>query len=65
MDNPGKKQEAVLRVEACLGWYRWFIPSLVIDTVIEAEVYFIKYLHHQLSVDHDTVEEITGGEGSQ
>ncbi len=64
LDNPAKKQEAVLRVEALLGIYKWLIPSLVIDTAIEAEVYLIRHMHKALSVDHDTPEEVTRGEGS-
>lgn len=63
LENPEKKRQAVLRVEALLGWYRWFIPSLVIDTAIEAEIYVIKQLHRKLSVDHDTPAEIACGEG--
>lgn len=64
LDNPGKKQEAVQRVEAVLGIYKWFIPALVIDTAIEAEVYVIRQMHKRLSVDHDTREEVIQGEGS-
>jgi hypothetical protein len=64
-DNPEKKRQAVLRVEALLGWYKLFIPSLVIDTAIEAEVYLIKHLHQKLSVDHDAPDEVICGEGSE
>ena len=64
LENEEKKRQAVLRVEALLGWYRWFIPSLVIDTAIEAEIYVIRQLHEKLSVDHDTPAEIDCGEGS-
>lgn len=58
LENPEKKHQAVLRVEAVLGWRRWLVPYLVIDTAIEAEVYVIKQLHRKLSVDHDTPEEL-------
>lgn len=58
LECPEKKQQAVLRVQALLGWYRWFIPTLVIDTAIEAEVHLINRLYRKLGVDHDTPEEI-------
>jgi hypothetical protein len=63
LDNPEKKQQAVLRVEALLGWYKWFIPPLVIDTAIEAEVYLIKEMQQKLSCD--APDEVFGGEGSE
>lgn len=58
LESSEKKREAVLRAEALLGWYRWVVPSLVLDTVIEAEIYVIKQLEQKLSVDHDTQEEV-------
>jgi hypothetical protein len=64
MSSPEKKREAVQRVQALLGWYRVFIPDMVIDTAIEAEVYLINQLREGLSVDHDTPEEVVKGEGS-
>jgi hypothetical protein len=64
LSSPEKKREAVLRVQALLGWYRVLIPDLVIDTAIEAEVYLINQLRGGLSVDHDTPEEVAKGEGS-
>mgnify|MGYP001394888862 CR=1 FL=1 len=65
LDCPEKKQQAVLRVQALLGWYKWFIPTLVIDTAIETEVYLIKQLHRKIGVDHDMPEEVVGFEGSE
>lgn len=59
-----KKQDAVARVQALLGIYKWLIPILVIDTAIEAELFVIKEMHKQLSVDHDTPDEVRQGEGS-
>lgn len=58
LESSEKKHQAILRAETLLGWYRWVIPTLVIDTAIEAEIYVIKQLHAKLSVDHDTQEEI-------
>jgi|GEM_PF-5591548 len=65
LECPEKKQQAVLRVQALLGWYRWFIPTLVIDTAIESEVFLINRLHQKLDVDHDTPKEVAGLEGSE
>ncbi|HBS58658.1 MAG TPA: hypothetical protein DEA44_05265 [Firmicutes bacterium] len=58
LESSEKKRQAVLRAQALLGWYRWVMPALVIDTAIEAEIYILKQLHAQLSVDHDTHEEL-------
>lgn len=49
LENAEKKRQAVLRVEALLGWYRWVIPALVVETAIEAEIYVIRQLQQQLS----------------
>lgn len=64
LENTEKKREAVLRVEALLGWHRWLVPTLIIDTAIEAELYVIKQLHQKLSVDHDTQEETVSSGGA-
>ncbi len=58
LDNAQKKEAAVTRVQAFLGFYRWFIPSLVIDSAIEAEIFVIRQLHKRLSVDHDAPDEV-------
>lgn len=62
--SPEKKQDAVKRVQALLGVYKWIIPELVIDTAIEAELFVIQHMHKVLSVDHDTPDEVKKGEGS-
>lgn len=56
LENAQKKQEAISRAVALLGYYRWFIPALVLDTAIEAELFLIHQMHEKLSVDHDTGE---------
>lgn len=64
LDRSEKKQEMINRVQALLGLYKWLIPALVIDTAIEAELFVVQHIHDQLSVDHDTPEEVKKGEGS-
>lgn len=64
LESTEKKQDAVARVQALLGIYKWLIPGLVIDTAIEAELFVIKEMHKQLSVDHDAPDEVKKGEGS-
>ena len=58
LENEQKKQEALKRAEAFLGYYRWFVPVLVLDTAIEAELFLIRQMHDKLSVDHDTIDEM-------
>ena len=58
LENAQKKQEAVSRAVALLGYYRWFVPALVLDTAIEAELFLIHQMHEKLSVDHDTENEL-------
>lgn len=64
LESTEKKRDAVARVQALLGIYKWMIPTLVIDTVIEAELFVIQQMHQRLSVDHDMEDEVTNGEGS-
>lgn len=58
LDSPQKKEQAIARVLAFLGLYRWLIPPLVIETAIDAELFVVRQLHTRLSVDHDTAEEV-------
>lgn len=64
LENAEKKRQAVLRVEALLGWYRWVIPSLVVDTAIEAEIYVIRQIQQKLGVENVPPQKIIrkGGE---
>jgi len=52
MDNPSKKQDAIMRVQAILGLYKWLVPASVIDTAIEAELYLIKQMRRKMGLGH-------------
>lgn len=54
LGDPQKKEALVARVQAFMGFFKWLIPPLVIDSAIGAELFVIKQLHKWLSVDHDT-----------
>jgi len=52
LENAEKKRQAIQRVEVLFGWHRWVIPSMVVDTAIEAEIYVIKQLQQKLGVEN-------------